>query len=294
MVAALLSSTSDCFSGISRTLGLLPHGDRESTRGDLGVPLSESDLSVIELKPLKTYNKGEIVAVKGEQDQLVYAVMVEGGGGSYLSHFRVLTGEGEKNLISSEIYSFRSTSSLHQQSNTLHERMNQTVVNGRVQVQALDSTVVEDAITALPPVDHKELLRAVQDILRSANMSLSDTVEDHLARSLKLQEELAKKTAENETLVNEGRELAKQLIVGSDAFACPITREIMVDPVTCSDGHTYERVAIEQWLQSNSRSPKTNQHLSSRVLIPNYAMRQAIESISESLSSMKKFSEKFN
>jgi hypothetical protein len=279
--------------GISRTLGLIPYSDRESTRGDPGVPLTESDLSMIELRPLKTYSKGEIIAVKDGQQHLVYAVMVEGGGGSHLSRFRVLTGEGEKNMLSSEIYSFCSAPSLHQQSNTPHERMNQTVVNGRVLVQTLDSAVVEEAITAVPPVDNKEFLRAVQDILRSANMSLSDTVEVYMERSLKLQEELAKKTVENEVLVNEGRELARQLITGSDAFACPITREIMDDPVICSDGHTYERVAIEQWLRSNSRSPKTNQHLSSRVLIPNYAMRQAIESMSESLSCVKKFSEKF-
>jgi hypothetical protein len=279
--------------GISRTLGLIPHGDGESTRGDPGVPLTESDISMIELRPLKTYSKGEIIAVKDGQQHLVYAVMMEGGGGSHLSRFRVLTGEGEQNLLSSEIYSFRSAPSLQQQSNTPHERMNQTVVNGRVLVQNLDSAVVEEAITAVPPVDNNELLRAVQDILRSANMSLSDTVEVYMERSLKLQEELAKKTVENEVLVNEGRELARQLITGSDAFACPITREIMDDPVICSDGHTYERVAIEQWLQSNSRSPKTNQHLPSRVLIPNYAMRQAIESMSESLSCVKKFSDKF-
>ena len=54
----------------------------------------------------------------------------------------------------------------------------------------------------------------------------------------------------------------------------------MEDPVICCDGHTYERHAIEMWLRSNSRSPKTNQPLSSRDLIPNHALRNSIEAMS--------------
>jgi hypothetical protein len=29
------------------------------------------------------------------------------------------------------------------------------------------------------------------------------------------------------------------------SFCCPVTDEVMIDPVICSDGHTYERAAIE-------------------------------------------------
>ena len=31
------------------------------------------------------------------------------------------------------------------------------------------------------------------------------------------------------------------------SFLCPITQEVMADPVMTADGHTYEREAIEQW-----------------------------------------------
>ena len=34
-------------------------------------------------------------------------------------------------------------------------------------------------------------------------------------------------------------------------FECPITMEIMDDPVICCDGFTYERRAIEEWLGSD-------------------------------------------
>jgi hypothetical protein len=35
-----------------------------------------------------------------------------------------------------------------------------------------------------------------------------------------------------------------------ESFFCPITQEIMVDPVSTVGGQTYERAAIEQWLAS--------------------------------------------
>jgi len=34
-----------------------------------------------------------------------------------------------------------------------------------------------------------------------------------------------------------------------DEFLCPITNDVMEDPVVASDGYTYEKAAIEEWLQ---------------------------------------------
>ena len=39
------------------------------------------------------------------------------------------------------------------------------------------------------------------------------------------------------------------------AFLCPIRKVIMLDPVTADDGCTYERQAIESWLEANDLSP---------------------------------------
>jgi hypothetical protein len=68
----------------------------------------------------------------------------------------------------------------------------------------------------------------------------------------------------------------------------------MEDPVICTDGHTYEREAIEMWLHSNARSPKTNQVLSSSELVPNYALKSAIESMASLQNSLKSFSQEFS
>lgn len=56
-------------------------------------------------------------------------------------------------------------------------------------------------------------------------------------------------------------------------FFCPITLELMRDPVFATDGHSYERSAITEWLQSQSRSPKTGEALDNPMLIPNHVLR---------------------
>ena len=43
-----------------------------------------------------------------------------------------------------------------------------------------------------------------------------------------------------------------------NAFMCPITLSVMVDPVVAKDENTYERAAIERWFATNDRYPLTN------------------------------------
>lgn len=52
-------------------------------------------------------------------------------------------------------------------------------------------------------------------------------------------------------------------------FVCPITQEMMQDPVSTVDGHTYERAAIERWLTRKRTSPLTGSVLPSTTVIPN-------------------------
>lgn len=60
-------------------------------------------------------------------------------------------------------------------------------------------------------------------------------------------------------------------------FLCPITCEIMQDPVVLSDGFTYEREAISRWLSQNNKSPMTGRFLTSRELRPNQALKSIIQ-----------------
>ncbi|KAK7278741.1 hypothetical protein RJT34_23777 [Clitoria ternatea] len=62
-------------------------------------------------------------------------------------------------------------------------------------------------------------------------------------------------------------------------FLCPISLEIMKDPVTVSTGITYDRHSIEKWLFSkNDTCPVTNQPLNHPDLTPNHTLRRLIQS----------------
>ncbi len=60
-------------------------------------------------------------------------------------------------------------------------------------------------------------------------------------------------------------------------FVCPITQEVMQNPVVCADGFTYEREAIAAWLKNKETSPMTNAVLPHKALTPNFVLRSAIQ-----------------
>lgn len=60
-------------------------------------------------------------------------------------------------------------------------------------------------------------------------------------------------------------------------FRCPISLELMTDPVTVATGQTYDRVSIQKWLKSgNLICPKTGEKLSSTELVPNTSLKKLI------------------
>ncbi|KAK1426180.1 hypothetical protein QVD17_14849 [Tagetes erecta] len=63
-------------------------------------------------------------------------------------------------------------------------------------------------------------------------------------------------------------------------FVCPISLEIMKDPVTLSTGITYDRDSIENWLftRKNNICPVTKQDVFDIDLTPNHTLRRLIQS----------------
>ena len=59
---------------------------------------------------------------------------------------------------------------------------------------------------------------------------------------------------------------------------CPITSQIMADPVVIASGHTYEREAILKWLENNNTDPLTNEKLSNKAVMQNITMKKMIVS----------------
>jgi hypothetical protein len=62
------------------------------------------------------------------------------------------------------------------------------------------------------------------------------------------------------------------------SFFCPILGIVFTDPVMASDGHTYERSAITEWIErrGGGNSPMTRERLRIDDLRPNFALRTTI------------------
>ncbi|KAI7724748.1 hypothetical protein M8C21_004625 [Ambrosia artemisiifolia] len=65
-----------------------------------------------------------------------------------------------------------------------------------------------------------------------------------------------------------------QMPVPPDELRCPISLQLMYDPVIIASGQTYERICIEKWFENGHNTcPKTHQTLAHLCLTPNYCVK---------------------
>ena len=62
-----------------------------------------------------------------------------------------------------------------------------------------------------------------------------------------------------------------------EVLLCPISQQIMTDPVVTPYGHTYDKEFIEAHLQNSSKDPLTGKFLKKSQLMPNYKIKEIIE-----------------
>ncbi|KAL4567291.1 hypothetical protein LXL04_022871 [Taraxacum kok-saghyz] len=78
--------------------------------------------------------------------------------------------------------------------------------------------------------------------------------------------------------VIEGHDPKSESIPPFKAFICGITKQVMVDPVSLSNGTAYSRVAIEKWFGSGEKTdPGTGEELEDLSFRSNIQLRQSIE-----------------
>ena len=65
----------------------------------------------------------------------------------------------------------------------------------------------------------------------------------------------------------------RKSIDGPVQLCCPITLQLFQDPVKTLHDQTYERAAIEDWLENNSTDPMTGDILKIKALFPNDEMK---------------------
>jgi len=68
-----------------------------------------------------------------------------------------------------------------------------------------------------------------------------------------------------------------------DEFLCPITCDLMINPVKCEDGFVYEESAIKEWLMTRrNTSPMTNLEIANNLLVPCSELKLRIEEFRKS------------
>ncbi|KAG5608434.1 hypothetical protein H5410_019715 [Solanum commersonii] len=73
-------------------------------------------------------------------------------------------------------------------------------------------------------------------------------------------------------------EKTMELLMVPSHFKCPISLDLMKDPVTLSTGITYDRVSIETWIENgNQTCPITKKLVKTLEPIPNHTMRKMIQ-----------------
>jgi hypothetical protein len=127
--------------------------------------------------------------------------------------------------------------------------------------EAIEETKEEDSDEQ--QVEPEEGMEAVEDNADAARAAVEE--EDAEQEFTQNQQEDAEAACTSGSFPNE--------------FFCPITLELMRDPVLAKDGHTYERKAIKDWFERgtdrNAISPKTLDEIG-RQLTPNHAMKALI------------------
>ncbi len=76
---------------------------------------------------------------------------------------------------------------------------------------------------------------------------------------------------------------ASKMLKVNPVFLCPISHEIMSDPVILSGGHTFDRCNIEEWLKKHDTCPITRTPIADRRLIINQSIKSQILEYKEKL-----------
>ncbi|KAE8659319.1 U-box domain-containing protein 9 [Hibiscus syriacus] len=124
----------------------------------------------------------------------------------------------------------------------------------------------------------KELQRLVRTIADDEDYSIHtvDQAKDTLCalRHLKLDKQ---STAATATTTTTSSLKLHEAVSCPDGFKCPLSKELMRDPVILASGQTYDRPFIQKWLNAGNRTcPRTQQVLSHTLLTPNYLILDMI------------------
>ncbi|MDF2577313.1 MAG: hypothetical protein K0S74_797 [Chlamydiales bacterium] len=199
-----------------------------------------------------------------------------------------------------ELYNDNHTSSIYKfYATKTHERVVTTIESNLtpIEVKQIQNEIMEIAVSLVPIATvHQKIIASMHlESIVTAQAEINETTElCNLEEAPAAEEKPVVTTTSNTASVLElvkDKETSNFGLIAEDlnksansvneeeelnGFICPITLEIMRDPVVASEGHTYEREVIEKWIKDNGFSPLTKELLSTN-LIPNHNLRKAIQ-----------------
>ncbi len=156
-------------------------------------------------------------------------------------------------------------------------------VNEMVSAKMLE----ESRMAAARELEEKEKHEKEEMVLRAELLRKQKEAADELKRieeirkkqedaRMKAELEMESSRVETKFLQDQIRAVDEML----KTYECPISCELVKDPVTAEDGHTYERAAIESWLEDHHVSPMTRAPIG-RNLLPNHKAHTAVMELTE-------------
>lgn len=129
----------------------------------------------------------------------------------------------------------------------------------------------EEKVAAARALKKKQKKKKEKEAKRKTEKAVIE--EDEEEKKLTTQKE-----STNQHPVRKMSAYCRELSEAPEEFYCPISMDLMKDPVIIADGHTYERSAIEDWFRLDKQSsPKTNDYLDHLYLTPNRALKNLIQ-----------------
>lgn len=126
--------------------------------------------------------------------------------------------------------------------------------------------IISKAINPPPPVAKKPIIRAPSRQTSTTTTTKADE-EDMLQSSSRSN---GHDTDNNNSNNNNNKKRIFPPL--ADEYFCPITSDLMHDPVIDCEGCTYERVAIAEWIRKTGKSPMTRKKMSVKQLYKNRAL----------------------
>ena len=80
----------------------------------------------------------------------------------------------------------------------------------------------------------------------------------------------------------------EDIVLNTIDLQCPISKHVMIEPVSTVNGYTYEKYCIEKWLRKNNTDPLSGQTLTSKLLVPNLILSSIISDRIQSIKKIEK------